>query len=115
MPELALILAIAVAGGIGSVIRSFITPWTGFMPWGVLITNSLAAIAIGLLLGGPDFLPENGQIVMVGFAGGLSTFSGVARASFGYWFKGRILQSAATLILNVLIPLGALWMTLNLG
>ena len=113
MAEVLLVFAIAAAGGIGAVIRSFFTPWTGRLPWGVLIVNSLAAFAIGLLLGGPDFLPENGQIVMVGFAGGLSTFSGVARASFAYWFKGRILQSVATMVLNVLLPLGVLWMTLN--
>lgn len=114
MAEVLLVLGIAAAGGVGAVIRSFISSWTGRLPWGVLIVNSMAAVAIGLLLGGPDFLPEYGKFVIVGFAGGLSTFSGVARAAFGYWFKGRIIQSVLALILNVLVPLGALWMTLNI-
>lgn len=115
MTELMMVLGVAVAGGVGSVIRSFISPWIGRLPWGVILVNTLAAISVGVLLRFPDFLPEIGQLIIVGFAGGLSTFSGVARAAFSYWHRGRIIQTAVALAANVLVPLGGLWMGLNFG
>ena len=115
MVEALWILGIGIAGGIGAVIRSFITPWFGRLPWGVILVNTLAAMAIGYLFRSPDFLPEIGRLVVVGFAGGLSTFSGVAKAAYSYWHKGRILQTLLALASNVLVPLGGLWMVLNLG
>lgn len=106
-----LALLIAAAGGVGSVIRVYITRWEGPIPFGVILTNTLAASFVGYIYGGQltqDYL----LIASVGFAGGLSTFSGIAKAGFDFWHTGRLAQIFISLAANIVMPLLALMLVM---
>jgi fluoride ion exporter CrcB/FEX len=104
-----ILLAIGLASGLGSVVRSGLSDFRGLLGWGIIASNTLAGAALGLL---PAF--GSGSVALtvlaIGFLGGLSTFSGVAGDAFYFWNRGRIVQLALTLIANLLLPLAALWM-----
>lgn len=106
-----LALLIAAAGGFGSVIRVYITRWEGPIPFGVILANTLAAGVAGYIYGGnltQDYL----LIASIGFAGGLSTFSGIAKAGFDFWHNGRLAQIFISLATNIVVPLLALMLVL---
>ncbi|HEY7854559.1 MAG TPA: CrcB family protein [Aquiluna sp.] len=106
-----LALLIAAAGGAGSVIRVYLTRWEGPVPFGVILTNSLAAGFVGYIYSGnltQDYL----LIASVGFAGGLSTFSGIAKAGFDFWHTGRLAQIFISLAANIVVPLLALMLVM---
>lgn len=106
-----LALLIAVAGGVGSVIRVYLTRWQGPIPFGVILTNTLAAGCVGYIYAGnltQDYL----LIASIGFAGGLSTFSGIAKAGFDFWHTGRIAQILISLAANIVVPLLALMLVM---
>ncbi|MFM6971064.1 MAG: FluC/FEX family fluoride channel, partial [Micrococcales bacterium] len=74
-------LVIALAGGAGAICRLWLGQYKGKLPWGTLIANLVAGLVLGVAMG----LQNSGlasnfatAVLFVGFAGGLSTFSGVA-------------------------------------
>lgn len=99
------VLFIGLAGGVGSVIRALLSKLDGWLPFGLFLTNSLAAGLIAwLILGGE--LPESYlEIASVGFAGGLSTFSTAMKAGFDFYHRGRLLQAILTTLGNIALPL----------
>lgn len=99
-----LTLLIGAAGGLGSIFRVYITRWNGAVPFGVILTNTLAAMVIGYIYAG-NLTQEYLLIASVGFAGGLSTFSGIAKAGFDFWHTGRLVQIFLSLALNIVVPL----------
>ena len=106
-----LTLLIGAAGGLGSIIRVYITRWEGPVPFGVILTNSLAAGFVGYIYSGnltQDYL----LIASAGFAGGLSTFSGIAKAGFDFWHTGRLAQIFISLAANIVVPLLALMLVM---
>ncbi len=106
-----LALLIAAAGGVGSVIRVYLTRWEGPIPFGVILTNTIAAGFVGYIYSGnltQDYL----LIASVGFAGGLSTFSGIAKAGFDFWHTGRLAQIFISLAANIVVPLLALMLVM---
>lgn len=108
-----LTLMIGAAGGLGSVIRVLIMNWKGPLPFGLIAANTLAAAFLGYVYSGnltQDWL----IIAVVGFAGGLSTFAGIAKAGFDYWHTGRLVQIFLTLAINVVLPLAALMLVMYL-
>lgn len=107
-----LTLMIGAAGGVGSVIRVWIMNWKGPLPFGLIATNTLAAMFLGYIYSGnltQDWL----LIASVGFAGGLSTFSGISKAGFDYWHTGRLVQIFLTLAINVVLPLVAMMLVMR--
>ena len=71
-------------GGIGSMFRYSISKWIGtlhthYFPFGTLIVNILACLALGVILGLADarqlMSPSAKIFWAVGFCGGFSTFS----------------------------------------
>ena len=106
-----LALLIAAAGGAGSVIRVYLTRWEGPVPFGVILTNSLAAGFVGYIYSG-NFTQDYLLIASVGFAGGLSTFSGIAKAGFDFWHTGRLAQIFISLAANIVVPLLALMLVM---
>ena len=99
-----LTLLIGVFGGIGSVARVFIMRWQGVMPFGLFLTNGLAALLVAYFHAGhlvQDYL----LVGVIGLAGGLSTFSGIAQAGFDFYHRGRIAQMLLTLAINIVFPL----------
>ena len=102
-----LLLLIGLAGGLGSVIRVYITRWEGAVPFGVILTNTIAAGFVGYIYSG-NLTEAYLLIAAIGFAGGLSTFSGIAKAGFDFWHTGRIAQILISLAANIVVPLLAL-------
>ena len=102
-----LLLRIGLAGGLGSVIRVYITRWEGAVPFGVILTNTIAAGFVGYIYSG-NLTEAYLLIAAIGFAGGLSTFSGIAKAGFDFWHTGRIAQILISLAANIVVPLLAL-------
>lgn len=105
MSDFALVLAVALAGGLASVLRLTLSKWHGWLPWGILLANSAASLGLGLVL----HLAQAGQpIVVAGICGGLSTFSSVVAAS-GEYLRGRLwLKAALYTALSFAIPFTAL-------
>ena len=101
-------ILIGVAGGAGSVIRALLTRFDGWLPYGLFLANSLAAGLVGWLMAGPTLTADYFTVLTVGFAGGLSTFSTAMKASFDFYHRGRLVQSALTMVGNLFIPIGAL-------
>ena len=113
MKQALIYLLIAGGGGLASVARVTLTSWVGKLPYGLILTNSLAAAFVGAVLSGPELYPETLSIAIVGIAGGLSTFSGVSKAAFEFWHRGRITQMALTLVLNLFLPIVILSLVLQ--
>ena len=101
-------ILIGVAGGAGSVIRALLTRFDGWLPYGLFLANSMAAGLVGWLLAGPTLTADYFTVLTVGFAGGLSTFSTAMKASFDFYHRGRLVQSALTMVGNLFIPIIAL-------
>ena len=105
MSDFVLVLGVAVVGGFASVLRLALSKWHGWLPWGILLANSLAALALGLWLSGQGW----GQpIAIAGFCGGLSTFSSVVAASGEYLRARQWLQASLYTVLSFAIPFTAL-------
>ena len=105
MLDLGTVLAIAVAGGLASVLRLAFSRWHGALPWGILLANSLASLLLGLWLHGQGW----GQpVAIAGLCGGLSTFSSVVAAS-GEYLRGKQWGKAlANTALSLVLPFTAL-------
>jgi CrcB protein len=68
--------AFMVAAGLGAYLRMQTNTWVG-LPWGTLLVNGVGSLLIGFLaiyLG--KSAPQFRIVVMVGFLGALTTFSG---------------------------------------
>lgn len=107
----AVVLMVGVAGGIGSVIRAVLASWSGFLPWGILVANTAAAVLIGFWYTGlPWDLSERivTTVVVLGFAGALSTFSSVTQDMANFYLRGRLIQMIFTGSGNIFLPLVAL-------
>jgi CrcB protein len=71
-PELLLsVLGVAFLGGAGSGLRYLASFWQGALPWGILVANTVASFVAGAAGSTGNFE----LAILVGFAGGLSTFS----------------------------------------
>jgi CrcB protein len=92
--------AVAVLGGVGSVLRYLASFWTGALPWGILLVNSIASFVVGLALSSG----ENEIALVVGLAGGLSTFSTFAAQSFEYLQNQQRFRAIANFVLNLAVP-----------
>lgn len=104
-----LLLAIALAGGLGAVIRLFVARWRGRLPWGILLANTLAGLILAILQVISLQIDDSFlfAVVFVGLCGGLSTYSSVA-ADTGNYLKDRAYGKAiANLAANLGIPLVA--------
>ena len=103
------ILAIALAGGIGSVIRVLMGRWEGKLPYGILLANTVAS-AVGawvlLDIGSGQF---TSLALIGGFAGGLSTFSAYVGQTVSYWRRGRLIQGILNTALQFGLPAGAVY------
>jgi CrcB protein len=97
-------LAIAVAGGLGAVLRLFFSRWSGYLPWGILLSNSLASLVAGFLVWALSDA-VTGAIFITGFMGGLSTFSSWAAATAEYWIARQRLRMVLNWVLNLVIPM----------
>jgi CrcB protein len=108
MLDLGLVFAIAAAGGLGSVFRLWAGRWTGWLPWGILTANSVAAVIFFLAMSKND---PSTLIVTTGICGGLSTFSAVVADAGNYLRDRSYLKAALNLLANYLVPVVACLLT----
>ena len=100
-------LLVGAAGGVGAMLRANLVRWQGFLGWGLLMANSLAAGFVAWLWSQPPLLAGYNEVMVIGFAGGLSTFSTVAKVAFDFYHRGRLFQAAMVVAANLFVPLGA--------
>ncbi len=104
LATLGVALAIALAGGVGAVLRLFLSRWNGTLPWGILLANSLASLLSGFLVwASPNAVVS--AIVITGVMGGLSTFSSWAAATAEFWVAKQRLRMVLNWLYNLVIPM----------
>lgn len=102
------LLLVAVAGGLGSVIRLFAGKIFGYLPWGILIANVAASFLVGLAQQSASLVI--GIILISGLAGGLSTFSTFAGQTLDFVRKGRIAQGLINTVATLALSSTAIWL-----
>jgi CrcB protein len=103
-------LAVGLLGGVGSVLRHWLGIWEGFLPWGILAANSLASFIAGLALTSGAFEVA----LIVGLAGGLSTFSTFAAQCYELLASGKKGLAVLNAGLNLLFPAASLLTAVSL-
>lgn len=94
-------LVVAIFGGLGAVLRSLLSKFTGFIPWGILIANTLAtALAAWVLVDAPQL----GLILVAGIAGGLSTFSTFVQQTWQLLRDRKRIEAFVNVVFNVVLP-----------
>ncbi len=106
---------IGLAGGVGSVLRWLLSKLDGWLPYGLFLSNTLAAGVVAWLLLRPESSVDLVTITSVGFAGGLSTFSTAMKASFDFYHRGRIFQALISMATNLAAPLLAVMLAASIG
>jgi CrcB protein len=97
----AVMTAVAVAGGIGAVLRLYLAQWQGKLPWGILAGNVVASLWVGLMSASQNWVLA--IILITGFAGGLSTFSSFAAQTVEFLRRGRIAQGLLNVLANLVL------------
>jgi len=94
-------LIVAAFGGLGAVLRGWLGNFKGYIPWGILIANTVAtAIATFALVGA-----EQLQLILVaGLAGGLSTFSTFVQQTWQLLKERKRGAAWTNVLLNLLLP-----------
>lgn len=102
------LLLVALAGGVGAVIRLFAGRLEGLLPWGILIANVVASFVVGVAQQSPVLLV--GIILIAGLAGGLSTFSTFAAQTTEFIRRGRIAQALLNTVGTLVLSSTAVWL-----
>jgi CrcB protein len=103
-------LLVAGLGGLGSVLRHLVGSWQGFLPFGILLANSLASFIAGLAIGAGFYETA----LVIGLAGGLSTFSTFAAQSYELWAKRQRVRTLLNGVANLVFPAVSFLTALNL-
>ena len=112
-----LILAVAVGGALGAVVRQLASvslAGRGRIPWGVLVVNVVGSLIAGLALGMP-LDPTLQLIILTGFCGGLTTFSTLSVETVQLILDGKRRAAAASMTLNLALGLTAMLAGLGLA
>jgi CrcB protein len=113
------LLLIAIGGAVGTLARygtsTAMMPWSERFPWGTLTVNLVGCFIMGCLQGmfAERWMirPEYQAAILVGFLGGLTTFSSYGWESFAFMQAGQFWRAGANILLNnvagiVLVLLG---------
>lgn len=107
-----LLLGIFGLAGIGSMIRFLLSKWEGVMPWGILSANIIASFIAGFA--SSRFQADLGltAFIVVGFAGGLSTFSSWAGAAVQLAAKQKAVIAGLYTLLTLILSSTAAYLGL---
>lgn len=98
---------IAMAGGLGAVLRLLLSGWIGRLPWGILVANTVASFVVGLVLRSNNTNAFLATLVITGLCGGLSTFSTFSAQTVEYFKAKQVWRGVANLTLNFALPTSA--------
>ncbi len=113
------ILAVALGGALGSVLRHLTNAGIGTLlpasfPWGTLTANVLGCFVMGLLMAVFmtlwDPAPEIKAFLTVGFLGGYTTFSAFSADTMTLWTQGDAVATAAYVIASVTLSIAAVFL-----
>lgn len=110
-----ILLGILVAGGLGSVIRFALSKLAGFWPWGILLANVSASFIAGW---GVTYFSANDTwvaILVVGLAGGLSTFSSWAAGAVLLVSRDKAISATLYTVTTLILSSTAAYLGLLLG
>lgn len=116
MTELYLHAAFGLGGGLGAVLRHWLTRViTHELPFSTLIVNVVGSLLLGVwigYLGGPIAMGEEEKRLVFGFCGGFTTFSSFAYQSLQLHRERTIAMAAGNILLSVILCWFALWLGL---
>ena len=95
---------IALAGGLGAVLRFLLSGWIGKLPWGILVVNTAASFLVGYFLRSSSASGFMVALVVTGLCGGLSTFSTFSAQTVEYFKAKQVWRGLANLGLNFALP-----------
>ena len=113
------VIAIAVGGAFGSVLRYVLSTWVhtlvgrGF-PYGTLAVNVLGCLAMGILFVllvermGESAVWRAG--LLIGVLGGFTTFSTFSIETFNLVEQGAMAKAAANMAASLVLCVGATWL-----
>lgn len=118
------VLAIAVGGAAGSVLRFWLSTWVHSFagrafPYGTLAVNVLGCLAMGFLFVllverlSDDTVLRAG--ILIGVLGGFTTFSSFSIETFNLIEQGALLRAVANIAASLFLCLGATWAGVILG
>lgn len=107
-------LLVFIGGGVGSIIRFFISQqFSSHFPFATLISNAIASFFLGFVYikfrqnGGSD--SPYWYLLAVGICGGFSTFSAFSLESMNLLFQHQTLYAIGNVLLNVLLCFGLIF------
>lgn len=118
MSETLLHVMFAIGGGMGAVLRHWMTrAITHDLPLATLIVNVLGCFLLGVgvaYLSAPPGLSEEERRLIFGFCGGFTTFSSFAYQSLQLHRERTILYAAGNILLSFFLCWGGYWLGLSM-
>lgn len=117
-------LIIFAGGGVGSVLRYFMSGWMYALfgsdfPYGTFAVNVIGSFVIALFLTAAEdrFLvsPEVRTFVAIGVLGGFTTFSTFTYETLGLFRDGSVLLGATNIFGSITVALFAAWLGILVG
>lgn len=118
------ILAIAMGGALGSVLRFWMSGWVsgilgrGF-PYGTLMVNVSGSLLMGflyvLLVDKFNASDEWRAFLLIGLLGGFTTFSSFSMETFDFIATGEVFKAFMNIVLSVAVCLVATWLGIVMG
>ena len=109
------LLGIFVAGGLGSMLRFSLSKLNGFWPWGILLANIIGSFFAGWAVVYFEADVSLVAVMVVGLAGGLSTFSSWAAGAVQLVSRDRPLAATLYTVVTLVLSSTAAWVGLLLG
>lgn len=112
------LVLIAVAGGVGSLLRYGVAGWTqrlsgGSFPFGTFCANVIGCLLIGFLTaafaGRWSIRPEYRTAILVGLLGGFTTFSSFSLETFNLLNDGQFARAVSNVVASLAAGLTATW------